>query len=530
MLARTPQDPDSAAPLGETVGAEQRLGETVGADSSGGLRSASAPPAVLVLESVVDLDRGAVTVESRVLVDPEPLLVTRVLDGQKVLEKQHMVLPAAVAAAVVEHGVEAARATLQMHHLRYLRRLLSMGTAGTVEPSPVGTLATLVLGPNGEAISRVGEDQVPGSWLRAAYLVTALAAAASEVLEIGPLVGAFLRGVDVRAPAPSPLSRPPQATPPHGPRLEAHFSRDPSDPTGPIRVVYTQNREIARAGGEVAERTSGPISAVPGLPQALFERLVREAAIEAWCAFGDDSGVGEGGALGPNPALAQLATAAATARHLFRDAAPPVAAFELRFAACAVVFLPWGRGVVVVTTATQALSELVEALLRARERMGVGTVFTGYGDRRPSQPPRAPSAVPPSLPAAAAPLTAEAEGDLDALPADFRDALEGFLNAVHGAAKERIGGPVIRNYLKRTKVTSDGVVGGSEVGLDGRISLPKMAISVAEAASVVAWIIRFKEAASSIAPELAELPLRELGGPQAAPLVAARCFGSDGSS
>lgn len=481
-------------------------------------------PTELALESVVDLDRGPVTVESRVLVDPEPLLVTRVLEAGNVLEKQHTVLPAAVAAAVLERGVEAARATLQMHHLRYLRRLLSMGTAGTVEPSPVGTLATLVLGPNGEAISRVGEDQVPGSWLRAAYLVTALAAAASEVLEVGPLVGALLRGVE-----PSRATR--------EPRLEAHFSRDPSDALGPIRVVYIQNRDAVDAV---------PASAVPmgGPPQGLFERLVREAAIEAWCGFGDDSGVGEGGALGPSPALAQLATAAATARHLFRDAAPPVAAIELRFDVCAVVFVPWGRGVVVVTTASQTLSAVVETIVAARERLGVGTVLTGYGDRRPSQPPRAPAQVPveapAKLPVAAAPTAAPVRAaEAPALapspvpappssppPADFREALEGFLDAFHGAARERLGGPVIRNYLKKTKGTDQPVVERSEIGLDGRIALPTSTLSAADAGAIVAWIARFKEAASMVAPEIAALPLRKLGGARASPLVVARCFGA----
>jgi hypothetical protein len=60
-------------------------------------------------------------------------------------------------------------------------------------------LGVLVLGPAGEVRQRIGEDQVPGGWHRAAYLVSGACRVLAERVIGAPLVAAHIDGPAVRA-------------------------------------------------------------------------------------------------------------------------------------------------------------------------------------------------------------------------------------------------------------------------------------------------------------------------------------------
>lgn len=153
-------------------------------------------------ESIVAIGDREVTVISEVLLEPEGLLVTRVLDGATVLKKSHVALPATALADAAARGPATLAPTLSAHHLGFLRRLLAQDDEDARAPDEAlgaGTLGSLVLGPAGEVRQRVGEDQVPGGWLRAAYLVSGACRILSERLAIGALVTGRIQGDRLRA-------------------------------------------------------------------------------------------------------------------------------------------------------------------------------------------------------------------------------------------------------------------------------------------------------------------------------------------
>jgi hypothetical protein len=153
-------------------------------------------------ESTVAIGDREVTVISEVLLEPEGLLVTRVLDGATLLKKSHVALPATALADVAARGTSALAQTLSTHHLAFLRKLLARGEEDARAPDEAlgaGTLGTLVLGPAGEVRQRVGEEQVPGGWLRAAFLVSGACRVLSERLSLGALAAGRIEGDRLRA-------------------------------------------------------------------------------------------------------------------------------------------------------------------------------------------------------------------------------------------------------------------------------------------------------------------------------------------
>ncbi|MEM1413965.1 MAG: hypothetical protein AAGH15_03655, partial [Myxococcota bacterium] len=74
-------------------------------------------------ESVVALGDTEVTVVTEVLLEPEALVVTRVLRGDEELRKQHVPVPAAAVYDYERRGRDALKPCLHASHLRYVQRL-----------------------------------------------------------------------------------------------------------------------------------------------------------------------------------------------------------------------------------------------------------------------------------------------------------------------------------------------------------------------------------------------------------------------
>lgn len=145
-------------------------------------------------ESTVNIGDREIRVVSEVLVDPELLIVNTLRTAEdQVLKKQHVVVPAAVAREYAESGAKALASCLHTSHLRVVQQLLSTPSRATppatespsMDPA-AGVLATVVLDASGDAVSRVGEEQVPGSWLRAAYLLRGLSDIVGDRMGYGP--------------------------------------------------------------------------------------------------------------------------------------------------------------------------------------------------------------------------------------------------------------------------------------------------------------------------------------------------------
>jgi hypothetical protein len=151
-------------------------------------------------ESTVEIEDRLVTVVSEVLVEPELLIVTTVMEGDQCIKKTHLALPATLANDYRARGEAALVATLQLQHLRFVRLLLSRDDARIDQtPGEPGVLATLVLGASGEVVRRAGEEHVPGAWLRSAWVVAGMADSLSDCLDLGKLQRAEMHGHDLSA-------------------------------------------------------------------------------------------------------------------------------------------------------------------------------------------------------------------------------------------------------------------------------------------------------------------------------------------
>ncbi|HJK97591.1 MAG TPA: hypothetical protein RMF84_10235 [Polyangiaceae bacterium LLY-WYZ-14_1] len=154
-------------------------------------------------ESTVEVGSREVVVVSEILLEPEALVVTKVVSNGKVLKKQHAPVPAAAVADYETRGKEALSPCLHASHLRFVSQLLLASDpkriTDTGSPAPVGVVATMVLGRNGEVLAGAGEDHVPGAWLKASYLVSGLCHQASARLGLGGLRRAIVGGPGVAA-------------------------------------------------------------------------------------------------------------------------------------------------------------------------------------------------------------------------------------------------------------------------------------------------------------------------------------------
>jgi hypothetical protein len=152
--------------------------------------------------STVSVGEGELTVVSEILLEPEAMMVTSVLHAEQLVRRRHAPLSPAVIDDYNERGRDALLACLHGSHLRFVRKLLSAGER-TQRPTraqmPLGIVATLVLGEEGEVLSSAGEDEIPSSWLRGVYLLSALCEAAERSFSLGKLSRASAQSASLRA-------------------------------------------------------------------------------------------------------------------------------------------------------------------------------------------------------------------------------------------------------------------------------------------------------------------------------------------
>jgi len=151
-------------------------------------------------ESVIAIADRELTVVSEVLLEPEEMIVTSVLDNGEIIRRSHVVLPPSSR----NEGApsDGLRLALQGHHLRLLRTLMTGDRDrddSTVVEFRAGVLGGLLLGSDGQLLAKSGEDQIPAGWLRAAYLAIGLAAALKHEFDAGDLKSIEIHGTGIRA-------------------------------------------------------------------------------------------------------------------------------------------------------------------------------------------------------------------------------------------------------------------------------------------------------------------------------------------
>jgi hypothetical protein len=235
--------------------------------------------------------------------------------------------------------------------------------------------------------------------------------------------------------------------------------------------------------------------------QALVERALRNADVEAAALFGVDRSVLHRGFGADAPALSEVA---ATLRHVFRETSPAVRSLDLRFAEGRILALPVEEDVLIVRAKVDASIEGLLASLdaaRTAERVHIDT-STRSGTAHAPAPMPMPLPAPASVPDAALALEA-----LDLLVARARGSL---------------GGPVVRNYLKksRERLGAPEALRPFEIELSGKITLrdPTTLREPGTLRAVGRWARAFLELAGAVAPDLGAEDLRALLGPISEPL------------
>lgn len=151
-------------------------------------------------ESTVNVGGEPLRIVSRILLEPEALTVTRILRGDEELRKQVGTVPAAAVQEYARRGVDALFPCLHKAHLHFVRQVLSAQSRPTQRfEAPAGVFAATVFDGDGKATPIAGAQHVPGSWERAAYVLTALAEVGENRLGLGALERAELEGTNVAA-------------------------------------------------------------------------------------------------------------------------------------------------------------------------------------------------------------------------------------------------------------------------------------------------------------------------------------------
>jgi hypothetical protein len=227
----------------------------------------------------------------------------------------------------------------------------------------------------------------------------------------------------------------------------------------------------------------------------LLERAVVSAAL-----FGSDRSVDQRGAELP---VGSLGDVAAAVRHVFRQTSPPIHVLDLAYANGRVVLVPWGDSVLFLHA--NAAIDLDALLARVRGEVPPVHVLrdgAAAADRAAAAPP----AVSPTV------------------------VLE-VLNAISLVARATLGGPVIRNYLRRALKELEGayaVLAELNVDLEGRVSLRDSSIADATLGRAAGALARaFLVRASVVVPELGSLDLRAIAAANTAMLEANGFFAID---
>jgi len=155
-------------------------------------------------KSTVQVGAATRVVHSHVVMEPELMVVTRVLDERgRELDKRHAAVPAAVAAESTGLGSRSRALTLflQSSHLCFVQRLLwSSSEARRGRHAPrVGVLGSQVFDRHGHVLLGMGEDQVSGNWLQISYLLVGLVAKVGTSLELGRCRRAVATGRGIAA-------------------------------------------------------------------------------------------------------------------------------------------------------------------------------------------------------------------------------------------------------------------------------------------------------------------------------------------
>lgn len=221
--------------------------------------------------------------------------------------------------------------------------------------------------------------------------------------------------------------------------------------------------------------------------------------LDAAAVWRHDIGVVSAGAIGKDEELAELAS---RARQIFRQTHPVVTHLHLEFASTTLSVVMYGEDVLLLRSSRMfALTDVVAALQ---------PIANGTGSRpRPATPHGA----------AVVGTAAMADGETPvATPTgttrprgDERVALEA-VNLVVTFLRNTVGGPVLRNYLKKSRVTlldSLPNLASYDIDLRGEISLAGGG-SVASGAELGSWLATTWRSMAAVAAVTATTSIREI--------------------
>jgi hypothetical protein len=233
---------------------------------------------------------------------------------------------------------------------------------------------------------------------------------------------------------------------------------------------------------------------------AAVTELAGALALRGVALFGADRAMLASGRLGGSDA--QLLALAGSARQLFRQTQPPLSWINLEFTLGHVAVLLVGDNLLLLRSDAPLDPALVQAALAARA--AALAAFSGE--------PRASLAT--GTGGASAATTAPPS------PAHLAARALEALNVVARAARGVLGGPVVRNYLRKARTDlREPVLEGYQVDLEGVVTLPD-GQPAATPRPLGAWAGALRTRASAVVPELGRGSLRAITPDHAAELAA----------
>lgn len=128
-------------------------------------------------------------VSSELLLEPELMVVSRIVDGEgRERGRDHVWAPRAVVQAHERRGGAALASFLRVTHLRYIQRLLDVPSVDDLDVASAGRgklLGWRVLGERGELLRSSGEG-IPPAWLEVEGELVSLYQQLGAALELGP--------------------------------------------------------------------------------------------------------------------------------------------------------------------------------------------------------------------------------------------------------------------------------------------------------------------------------------------------------
>lgn len=222
--------------------------------------------------------------------------------------------------------------------------------------------------------------------------------------------------------------------------------------------------------------------------------------LDAAAVWRADIGIVSEGVLGQDEALADLAS---RARQIFRQTHPTVTHLHLEFAATTLSVVMYGDDVLLLRSSKMfALTDVVAALQ---------PIANGTGSR---PRPATMNAGQPNAGTGTAASSAASSANVDGVrrpPVDQRIALDA-VNLVITFLRNTVGGPVLRNYLKKSRVTlldSLPNLASYDIDLRGEISLANGG-TVASGAELGSWLATMWRSIEAIATVTSTTTIREI--------------------